>query len=92
MTCKDCIRYDACIAYNGGMTRTMSMKNKAEKDCGLFKNKADYAEVKHGEWSLKHIGVGHYWECSECEFKNAVMPPTNYCPHCGAKMDGRSDG
>ena len=49
---------------------------------------SDVEEVKHGEWSLKHIGVGHYWECSECEFKNAVMPRTNYCPNCGAKMDG----
>ena len=48
---------------------------------------ADVVEVKHGKWLLKHIGVGHYWECSECEFKNAVMPRTNYCPNCGAKMD-----
>ena len=48
---------------------------------------ADVAEVKHGEWSLKYEGVGHYWECSECGFKNCVMPRTNYCPHCGAKMD-----
>ena len=49
---------------------------------------ADVVEVKHGEWILKHIGSGHYWECSECEFKNCVMPRTPYCPNCGAKMDG----
>ena len=45
MTCKDCIKYDACLTYNGGMTRTISMKNKAEKMCGIFKNKADFVEV-----------------------------------------------
>lgn len=49
--------------------------------------KADAVEVKHGEWSLKHIGVGHYWECSECKFRLCAMPRTNYCPNCGAKMD-----
>ena len=50
---------------------------------------ADVVEVKHGEWVLKHIGAGHHWECSGCGFKNAVMPRTEYCPHCGAKMDSQ---
>lgn len=45
MTCKDCVKYDACLAYNGGMTRTTSMKNKADEMCGHFKNKADFVEV-----------------------------------------------
>lgn len=45
MTCKDCVKYDACLAYNGGMTRLISMKNKAEEKCGHFKNKSDFVEV-----------------------------------------------
>lgn len=45
MNCKDCLKYDACLAYNGGMTRTISMKNKAEEMCGHFKNKAGFVEV-----------------------------------------------
>ena len=49
---------------------------------------ADVVEVKHGEWSLKYIGAGHCWECSECAFQLCTMPRTNYCPNCGAKMDG----
>lgn len=44
--------------------------------------------VVHGEWLLKHIGAGHYWECSSCH-KNPciyVTENTNYCPNCGAYM------
>lgn len=51
--------------------------------------KADVARVQHGEWLLKRIGHGHYWECSVCH-KNTgiyVTKDTNYCPNCGAKME-----
>ena len=46
--------------------------------------------VKHGHWNLRHIGVGHYWECSVCHTNPCiyVTKDTNYCPNCGAKMDG----
>lgn len=47
---------------------------------------ADVQEVKHGEWFLRHLGAGHYWECSECAFQ-LTTPRGNYCPNCGAKMD-----
>ena len=51
---------------------------------------ADVVPVVHGEWLLRHEGHGHYWECSVCH-KNPciyVTKDTNYCPNCGAKMDG----
>lgn len=51
---------------------------------------ADVVPVVHGEWLLRHEGHGHYWECSACH-KNPciyVTKDTNYCPNCGAKMDG----
>ena len=50
---------------------------------------ADAAEVRHGEWLLKHIGHGHYWECSECHTNPCiyVTKNTKFCPNCGAKMD-----
>lgn len=46
--------------------------------------------VRHGKWILHHIGVGHYWECSECHENPCiyVTEKTNYCPNCGARMDG----
>lgn len=43
---------------------------------------ADVAEVKHGEWKWRNGG-----ECSECGFHNSNFD-YNFCPHCGAKMDG----
>ena len=51
---------------------------------------ADVAPVRHGKWLLRHVGHGHYWECSVCH-KNPciyVTEDTNFCPSCGAKMDG----
>ena len=49
----------------------------------------DVAPVRHGRWLLRHVGHGHYWECSVCH-KNPciyVTKDTNYCPNCGAKME-----
>lgn len=48
----------------------------------------DVAPVVHGTWLLRHIGHGHYWECSVCHATPIyVTNNTNYCPNCGAKMD-----
>lgn len=51
---------------------------------------ADVEPVVHGEWLLKHIGAGHYWECSICHTNPCiyVTQHTKFCPNCGAKMDG----
>lgn len=57
--------------------------------------KADVAEVRHGYWyrhdKKKHGDTCYY--CSVCE-KMAladcmVWELTDYCPHCGARMDGK---
>ena len=57
---------------------------------------ADVVEVRHGQW----IDMGGFISCSVCsatrmkEFESyygkAVRPyiRTDYCPSCGAKMDG----
>ena len=51
---------------------------------------ADVVEVKHGEWIANLIkpwnGVVVNWKCSVCE--GISSENINYCPHCGAKMDG----
>ena len=60
----------------------------ALKEEKLISN-ADVAEVVHGRWLIN--SDGYYPYCSECkeEPKSGIM--TNYCPNCGAKMDGKDD-
>lgn len=73
MTCNECIKYDACLAYNGGMTRIMSMDNKAEENCGHFKNKADFVEVvRCSECDVPHN------KFTGCPNLNGLIPPPNY--------------
>lgn len=54
---------------------------------------ADVAPVVHGDWILRHIGAGHYWECSVCHTNPCiyVTEHTKFCPNCGARMDGGAD-
>lgn len=60
---------------------------------------------KHGRWlnwkgePIQPDEFRWSWTCSECkhelEFEEAVTAeefPSNYCPNCGAKMDGDGNG
>lgn len=47
---------------------------------------ADVEEVKHGGWICLESEIGFYC-CSLCEHK-ILRAKCNYCPNCGAKMDG----
>lgn len=51
---------------------------------------ADVAPVVHGRWVEKEkYTFGIMYDCSLCE--NRILDnghPWNYCPNCGAKMDG----
>lgn len=53
---------------------------------------ADVVEVRHGEWTLIGNGNGRpiHWKCSVCGYEtlDAVNGDTDFCPNCGAKMDG----
>lgn len=64
----------------------------------------DAEPVRHGEWINKKrwsMGKWHKWlECSECNYQDynletyEAIPftgPSNYCPNCGAKMDGKEN-
>lgn len=60
---------------------------------------ADVVEVRHGKWKLKQYEGGIldgeiYDECSICEYQRffddiRFKTAFNYCPNCGAKMDGK---
>lgn len=55
---------------------------------------ADVAPVVHGEWVVCGDGENVPWMCSHCgkttAHKYKVMYG-NYCPNCGARMDGDSN-
>lgn len=56
---------------------------------------ADVAPVRHGRW----IDKGEYAVCAECGGRSGTqydgVEPiplmTQFCPNCGAKMDGGAD-
>ena len=59
---------------------------------------ADVVEVKHGRWINERMLIGGFAEkwgcdCSICgeTFEEPLWKP-NYCPNCGARMDGDTDG
>ena len=51
---------------------------------------ADVAQVRHGRWEWDTEDI---YRCSNCAEKSHVKevmghPEWEYCPNCGAKMDG----
>ena len=60
---------------------------------------ADVAPVRHGRWICIRKGYGEY-EYSVCHgmdsncsdyYSDHVVTEQDYCPFCGAKMDGGAD-
>ena len=49
---------------------------------------ADVQEVRHGTWEKCKECCCEY-RCSVCEYE--LCRTTNYCPNCGAKMDGNEN-
>ena len=51
---------------------------------------ADVALVRHGQWIDSLARITPY--CSACGHSHRCLIRTpNYCPNCGAKMDGELD-
>lgn len=61
---------------------------------------ADVQEVKHGQWQQEDVVYGmdiEAWQSAKCSACGRFHTTPflyyfngyNYCPHCGAKMDGR---
>lgn len=79
--CSKCVSEEVC-------------KYRHDYECPHFKNKADYVEVKHGEWFQLDECANEGVYCSVChkkvykfEYANQALR-SPYCPNCGAKMDG----
>ena len=82
-SCSDCIHFDVCYKIEH-----FGRDLEGTSPCEQFINK-DVAPVRHGHWVKEKPDVLIHWHCSVC--KNCYYleePNANYCPNCGAKMDG----
>jgi len=50
---------------------------------------ADAVRVVYGHWIMHNDDFGLTCECSHCHIE--TMGDSEYCPHCGARMDGGSE-
>lgn len=50
---------------------------------------ADVVEEVHGRWKQARYTQAPLYVCSECDA--SAFKAHNYCPHCGAKMDGKEN-
>ena len=86
-TCKECLHEEACV-----LNEAYWVKHNADQACHAFKDKSKFVELKHGQWKV-FDGDGS-WRVDICSLCGKRMHyvdyalPDNYCPNCGAKMDG----
>lgn len=60
----------------------------ADADLRQLEENLKYWEpVRHGYWTKSPIKESMLSMCSQCEFPCGAYS-FNYCPNCGAKMDG----
>lgn len=68
--------------FNDALMRFRSMIHSAST--------IDAEPVRHGTWELINTPsmFMRMFECSICKGRVGTTVKTNYCPNCGAKMDG----
>lgn len=74
--------------------------SKLTLDEAIKHYRADVQPVKHGRWigiteyckknGYIPSGMGIYYWCSECDKEE--QKTSDYCPNCGARMDGDTNG
>lgn len=83
--------------YYGGMQQPRVALLEPEDVINAIKNipSADVVEAKHGKWVEQEDFLGDtYYDCSCCGESFCLIEGTptdnmyNFCPNCGAKMDG----
>lgn len=94
IACRSCDSPD-CKGCN--LKRLETMLENGKFDCLMNENRAintsaDVAQVRHGRWKAS----GGLLECQNCGEIYSTLGGNegkawNYCPDCGARMDGDSD-
>lgn len=93
--CKDCFHYEACSAFS----KIINAAVDVETGCEHFKYRTEVVEVVRRWWKeYSHSALVNWkngepvwadravYRCSGCDFGTIIKH--NYCPRCGAKMDG----
>lgn len=84
-TCKECACNKVCNHDLFGF-----------ENCGNFIPAVDVVEVRHGKW-IRDSLTGHI-SCSNCKMtapgdcELEDFYESDFCPNCGAKMDGKENG
>lgn len=85
---------DYSLCFGGGIISAIDKHGHVV--CEFFADDAptiDAEPVRHGHWiNAGHDEWSHYRKCSVCGKLIVNMSKTNYCPDCGAKMDGKENG
>ena len=72
-------------SYEEGFDRGLDRAQRAILDAPA----ADVAPVRHGRWvPTKAPFMNECEDCSVCGYRTVWGHRYNYCPICGAKMDG----
>lgn len=73
------------FSYGEGFDRGLDRAQRAILDTPA----ADVAPVRHGRWVPTEAPFMNECEdCSMCGYRTVWGHRYNYCPNCGAKMDG----
>ena len=77
-----------CDNYNGVKCRACAHMD----DIDIIEDTptADVQPVAHAEWVCLEAEIGFY-SCSKCGH-NVLRATSNFCPDCGARMDGDNNG
>lgn len=98
IACRSCESTD-CKGCN--LKRLETMLKNGKFDCLMNENRAintsaGVAPVVHGYFvhdGPRFSGGVDWWHCSSCSrLASGVETRFDYCPFCGAKMDGGDDG
>lgn len=75
---EDTIKYSGCVNHESEII-----------DCVRYEPAADVAPVVHARW-VEHIDdYENSCKCDICGFMpDSPLDETDYCPNCGARMDG----
>ena len=85
--CEKCIHEEVCDQASRRLWGTL----RGEKVCSDFKGRDKYVEVVHGKWEkAEYNGFLRCDQCKDVYINEEWLEDGkwNYCPNCGAKMDG----